>query len=135
MESRDVARAALSMAMTSSREAEQELKQGLLVEGIKSSAVDYGGEFIGSLQKVVERAIVASKREQLIDQAHHAEEGAVAGATREALVQIMPKALGLNVGGKVGIARSGPHVAVAIFFGIGLVHLNDVAVGLGHRAI
>ncbi len=134
MESRDVARAALSMSMTSSREAEQELKRNLLAEGIKASAVDYGGEFIGSLQKVVERAVVASKREQLIDQTHHAE-GAIAGATREALVQIMPKALGLNVGGKVGIARSGPHVAVAIFFGIGLLHLNDVAVGLGHRAI
>lgn len=134
MESRDVARAALNMAMTASRESEQELKRDFLAAGIKSTAVDYGGEFIGSLQKVVERAVVASKREQLIDQTHHAE-GAVAGATREALVQIMPKALGLNVGGKVGIAHSGPHIAVAIFFGIGLLHLNDVAVGLGHRAI
>jgi hypothetical protein len=134
MDSRDVARAALNMAMTSTRETEGELKEQHLAEGIKSTAVDYGGEFLSSLQKVVERAVVASKREQVIDQSHHAE-GAVAGATREALVQIMPKALGLNVGGKVGIARSGTHVAVAIFFGIGLLHLNDIAVGLGHRAI
>lgn len=101
MESRDVARAALGMAMTPSREEETALKQRLQAEGIKSTAVDYGGEFIGSLQKVVERAVIASKREQLIDQTHHAEE-AVLGATREALVQIMPKALGLNVGRQGG---------------------------------
>jgi len=50
-------------------------------------------------------------------------------------VQIMPKALGLNVGGKVGIARGGTHIAVAIFFGIGLLHRNDIAIGLGHRVV
>lgn len=134
MESRDVARAALGMAMTPTREAEQILKEQLAGGGIRATAVDYGGEFLISLPKLVERAVVASKREQLIEGTHHAE-GAIAGATREALVQVMPKALGLNVGGKVGIARGGPHVAVAIFFGIGLLHLNDVAAGLGHRAI
>ena len=62
------------------------------------------------------------------------EEGAIAGAT-EALSQIMPKALGLNVGGKIGIARYKNHVSVSIFFGIGLLHLNEVAVGLGHRVV
>lgn len=134
MESRDVAVAAISMAMTATRESEMDLKSQFLEEGIKSLAVDYGGEFLTSLQKVVERAVVASKREGVIDDSSHSD-GAVAGATREALVQIMPKALGLNVGGKVGIARGGTHVAVAIFFGIGLLHRNDVAIGLGHRAI
>lgn len=134
MESREVARAALCMAMTASRDSETALKERYLAEGIRSTAVDYGGEFLSSLQKVVERAVVASKREQVIDSTHQSE-GAVAGATREALAQIMPKALGLNVGGKVGIAQSGDHVAVAIFFAIGLLHLNDVAVGLGHRAV
>ena len=59
----------------------------------------------------------------------------MAGATREALSQVMTKAIGLNVGGKIGIARSGNNIAVAIFFGIGLLHLNEVAIGLGHRAI
>ncbi len=134
MESRDIARAALNMALSPSREAEQVMKEQLAAGGIRATAVDYGGEFMISLPKLVERAVVASKREQLIEHTHHAE-GAVAGATREALVQVMPKAMGLNVGGKLGIARGGPHVAVAIFFGIGLLHLNDVAVGLGHRAI
>jgi len=134
VESRNVAEAAISIAMTSTRKAEIDLKQKHLEEGIKSLAVDYGGEFLSSLQKVVERAVVASKRENIIDSSGHSD-GAVAGATREALVQIMPKALGLNVGGKVGIARGGSHVAVAIFFGIGLLHRNDIAIGLGHRAI
>lgn len=134
MESRTVAQAAISIAMTSTREEEMELKDKYMDEGIQALAVDYGGEFLSSLQKVVERAVVASKREKLIDDSSHSD-GAVAGATREALVQIMPKALGLNVGGKVGIARGGTHVAVAIFFAIGLLHRNDVAIGLGHRAV
>ncbi len=134
MESRDVAQAAISIAMTPTREAEIELKKVHLEQGIQSLAVDYGGEFLSSLQKVVERAVVASKREKLIDESSHSD-GAVAGATREALVQIMPKALGLNVGGKVGIARGGTHIAVAIFFGIGLLHRNDIAIGLGHRVV
>ena len=134
MESRTVAQAAISMAMTSTREEEMELKDKYRDEGIQALAVDYGGEFLSSLQKVVERAVVASKREKLIDDSSHSD-GAVAGATREALVQIMPKALGLNVGGKVGIARGDTHVAVAIFFAIGLLHRNDVAIGLGHRVV
>ena len=134
MESRDVAQAAVSIAMTATREAETVMKEKHAGEGIQSLAVDYGGEFLSSLQKVVERAVVASKREGLIDDSTHSD-GAVAGATREALVQIMPKALGLNVGGKVGIARGGTHIAVAIFFGIGLLHRNDIAIGLGHRVV
>jgi hypothetical protein len=134
MESREVAQAAISIAMTSTREAEMDLKKVHLETGIQSLAVDYGGEFLSSLQKVVERAVVASKREGIIDDSSHSD-GAVAGATREALVQIMPKAMGLNVGGKVGIARGGTHIAVAIFFGIGLLHRNDIAIGLGHRAV
>ena len=41
----------------------------------------------------------------------------------------------MNVGGKLAIARNGDHLAVAVFFGIGLLHLNEVAVGLGHRVV
>ena len=65
----------------------------------------------------------------------HAEEGAVAGATHEAITQIINKALGLNVGGKIGIARNESHISVCVFFAVGLLNLNDVAIGLGHRAI
>jgi hypothetical protein len=47
----------------------------------------------------------------------------------------MPKAIGLNVGGKIGVARYKNHISVAIFFGIGLLHLNEVSIGLGHRVV
>ena len=134
VESREVARAAIALAMTSSREEESARKQEMSDKGISAAACDYGGEFVQSVMRIVERAVVAAKREGLIGNIHH-EEGAVAGAAREALSQITTKALGLNVGGKIGVARRGEHVAVAVFFGIGLVHLNEGCVGLGHRAI
>lgn len=133
--SKIVATAALKMALTSSRQEEMQLKRTLLEEqGVRAVAVDYGGEFISSVGKIVERAVVAAKRENVIKDSHP-DEGAVAGAAREAIAQIMPKALGLNVGGKIGIARQHDHVSVAIFMGIGLLHLDEVAIGLGHRAV
>lgn len=132
--SREVARIAIQMSLTKSRSEENALKEECLKNGIKTAAVDYGGDFINSINKIIERAVVAAKREGVIEDSH-AEEGAVAGATREAISQIMPKAIGLSVGGKIAIARYHDHVSVALFFGIGLLHLNEVAIGLGHRAI
>lgn len=134
VDSKAVARAAISLAMTASRDEETALKTALSAEGIRGAAVDYGGEFVPSVMKIVERAVVSAKRESVIGDTHH-EEGAVAGAAREAISQVTSKALGLSVGGKIGVARGGEHVAVAVFFGIGLVHLNEVCVGMGHRAV
>lgn len=133
-DSREVARAAVLLAMTASREDEAVMKNDLASKNIQAAAVDYGGEFVTSVMKMVERAVVAAKRENVIGESSH-EEGVVAGAAREALSQVSTKALGLNVGGKIGIARSGEHVAVAVFFAIGLVHLNEVCIGMGHRTI
>lgn len=132
--SKEIAKAAVLMSMTNDREDEKELKQRLVQQEIMSAAVDCGGEFIPSMSKFVERAVVAAKREGIINDSH-LQEGAVAGAAHEALTQISSKALGLSVGGKIGIARKADHVAVAVYFAIGLLHLNDIAVGLGHRAI
>lgn len=132
-QSKKVATAALRMAMSETREEETLLKEAFFKHGIKTVAVDYGGEYISAVKKIVERAVVAAKREGVIKETH-GDEGAVAGATREALSQIAAKALGLNVGGKIAVARSDEHLSVAIFFGVGLLHLDEVAVGLGHRA-
>lgn len=133
--SKIAATAAVKMSLSLSRSEETQLKKSLWDEyGVRAVAVDYGGEFISSVAKIVERAVVAAKREGVIKDTHP-DEGAVAGAAREALAQIMPKALGLNVGGKIGVARYNDHVSVAIFFGIGLLHLDEVAIGLGHRAV
>ena len=132
--SKEVARAAIEMALSVTRDDERALKERLRQFDIRAAAADYGGEYLLAVKSIVERAVVAAKRENIIKDCH-AEEGAVAGASREALSQIMTKAFGLNIGGKVGLARRGDHVAVAVFFGIGLLHLDEVAVGLGHRAI
>lgn len=132
--SKEVCKAAIRMSISATRKDEDNLKQKYSTIGIHTAAVDYGGEYIASVMKIVERAVVAAKRENLIKE-HHKEEGAVAGAAREAVAQISQKAIGLNIGGKIGIARHEDHIAVAIFVGIGLLHLNEVAMGLGHRAI
>lgn len=133
--SKIVASSAIKMALTSTREEETELKQELYdTFAIRAVAVDYGGEYITAVGKIIERSVVAAKREGVIKDTH-ADEGAVAGAAREAMTQLMPKALGLNVGGKIGIAHYEDHVSVAIFLGVGLLHLDEVAIGLGHRAV
>ncbi len=132
--SKKIAAIAIQMALSESREEEKALKDKYLQLGVKTAAVDYGGEFVNAVKKIVERAVVAAKREGVIKETH-TDEGAVAGATREALSQIMPKAIGLNVGGKIGIARQYDHISVAVYFGIGLLHLDEVAIGLGHRAV
>ena len=134
LDSRDVARAAITLAMTASREDEANQKQRLSELEIRSAASDFGGDFVTSVMKIIERAVVIAKREGIIGEKDH-EEGAVAGAAHDAVTQITDKAMGLNVGGKIGVARAGGHVAVAIFFTVGLVHLNEVCVGLGHRAV
>lgn len=132
--SRQVAAAAVRMAITETRDEENRKKLEYQESGIKTAAVDCGGEYINSLKKFIERAIVAAKREGVIRETH-SEEGAVAGAAREALSQIGMKAVGYNVGGKIGIARYRDHISVAVFFGFGLLHLDDVAIGMGHRAV
>ena len=60
--SKKVATAAIKMALTTSRQEEAQLKKELIVEDIRAAAVDYGGEFIGSIGRMVERAVVAAKR-------------------------------------------------------------------------
>ena len=128
-DSRAVARAAIQLAMTATREEETELKASLTEKDIVGAASDFGGTFVDSMMKMIERAVVAAKREGVISDTHR-EEGAVAGAAHDAVCQVSEKAMGFSVGGKIG-----EHVAVAVFFTVGLVHLNEVVVGMGHRAI
>lgn len=133
-ESKLAARAAVRMALSLGHEEERQIKAELAAQGIAAAAVDCGGEFLLMVHKTIERAVVAAKREGVIRETH-ADEGAVAGAAHEALTQVGAKAQGLNVGGKVGIARSGEHLVVAVFFELGLLHLDDIVLGLAHRAL
>ena len=131
--SKDIAKAAIMLAM-STRDEEMNLKEDYKKNGIKSAAVDIGGDIIQSITKIMERTLVASKRNKLIPDTH-VFEGAITGATREAIAQVMDKAAGFNVGGKIGIARYKEHLSVFIFLNIGIFRLEDVVIGLGHRAI
>ncbi len=133
-DSKITAAAAISVSLTTERAEERLLIEQLRTRGIRAVAVDFGGEFNSSVAKILERAVVSAQREGVID-GTHAEEGAVAGAAHEAISQIMSKAIGLNVGGKIGIARYGDHISVSIFFAIGLLNLNDVTIGFGHRVV
>lgn len=130
----DVGRAALRMAISDSRQDEQAVRQLLAKQNMQAVAVDFGGEFIPSVKKIIERAAVAAQRQNLVP-SNHIGEGAVAGAVHDALEQISTKAVGLNVGGKIGIARYGEHLCVAVYFGIGVLNLNEVAIGLSHRSL
>jgi len=129
-----VARAAIRMALSATREEERALKAQLAEEGILAAAADYGGDFINLLKKGVERAVVVAVREGLVADTE-AEQGVVAGAAHEAISQVLTKALGLSVGGKIGVARRDSDISVAVFLSVGLLHLNEVAIGLAHRAI
>ena len=129
----DISKEAIKMAI-SSWEEEKEYERTLKNEGIKVAAVDIGGSLNESILKIVERALVASKRSGVIKDTH-VEDGAIAGATRDAISQVSGRANNLNVGGKIGIARGGEHICVAIFLSIGLLHLNEVVIGLGHRSL
>lgn len=132
--SRTVAAAALRLVVAEDRIEESEIKKILSNSDVRAAAADFGGEFEASVSKVIERAIILSKKEKIIGESH-SEEGGVAGAAHEAMAQIMQKAIGLNIGGKIAVARYGEHIAVAVFFGVGMLNLNEVAVGLGHRAV
>lgn len=130
----DVARAAIKLAITPNRSSEEQLIAKLKEKDIHGAAVDIGGDIVNSIHLVIERAIIASRKSGITREGH-VQDGAIAGASREAITQIAAKATGLNGGGKVAICRHKEHLSVCIFMSIGLLHLNDVVIGLGHRSL
>ena len=113
----EIGRAALRIAVTENRTEEQRIK-----------------EFMPSVVKIVERAVVAAQRQGIVTETHVGA-GAVAGAAHAALEQLVTKAAGFNVGGKIGIARSGEHLCVAIYMAVGVLNLDELCVALGHRSL
>ncbi len=134
-QSKVVARAAVHMAISENRETEHQLKEKYAEAGIKTAAIDIGGDFLKSMNKMVEQVIVAARREGLIAENSPREDGSVAGALHDALSQVASKASGMSVGGKIGLARCHEHISVSVFLSIGLLYLDDVALGLAHRLI
>ncbi len=130
----DVGRYALRLAVTATRAEENELRAELAEQGVRTAAVDFGGFFMEILPKLIENAVVAAQRQGLVPNTHVGE-GAVIGAVQTALEAIKMKAMGQNIGGKIGIARRGEHLVVAIYGTVGVIHFNEVVSGMGHRAI
>ena len=133
-QSGDVGRAALRMALSETRTDENNLKEELAESEIRAVAVNFGGKFLEVLPKIYESAIVAAQRQHVISDTHVGD-GSVLGAVESAIDQIKLKAIGMNVGGKIGIARWKEHLCVAVYVGVGVRRFNEVAVGMAHRVL
>ena len=133
-QSGDVGRAALRMALSETRTDENNLKEELAESEIRAVAVNFGGKFLEVLPKIYESAIVAAQRQHVISDTHVGD-GSVLGAVESAIDQIKLKAIGMNVGGKIGIARWKGHLCVAVYVGVGVLRFNEVAVGMAHRVL
>ena len=134
LQSSDIGRAALRMALTETRTEEYNLRDRLEKQGIHAVAVNFGGEFLDILPKIYESAIVAAQRQHVITDTHVGD-GSVLGAMESCIEQLKLKLIGMNVGGKIGIARWNEHLCVAVYVGVGVLHFNEVAVSVAHRVI
>ena len=99
-QSADVARAAVRMALSETRADENELKEKLAAQGIRSVAVNFGGKFTDILPKIFESAIVAAQRQHVISDTHVGD-GSVLGAMESAIEQVKLMAIGMNVTGEM----------------------------------
>ena len=133
-QSADVARAAIRMALSENRSDENELREKLAKSGIRAVAVNFGGKFLDIIPKIYESAIVAAQRQHVISDTHVGD-GSVVGAMESAIEQIKLMAMGMNLGGKIGIARWKEHLCVAVFVEVGVFHINEVTLGMAHRVL
>ena len=133
-QSADVARAAIRMALSENRSDENELREKLAKSGIRAVAVNFGDKFLDIIPKIYESAIVAAQRQHVISDTHVGD-GSVVGAMESAIEQIKLMAMGMNVGGKIGIARWKEHLCVAVFVEVGVLHFNEVTLGMAHRVL
>ena len=130
----DVAKAAIRLALTGDRQTEEQMIHSLLEKGIHGVAVNVGGNVVNSIHTIIERVIIASRKTS-VTRENHVQDGALAGASREALQQVLEKSIGLNGGGKIAVCRHKEHLSVCVFMSVGLFHLNEVVIGLGHRSL
>lgn len=133
-QSADVARAAIRMALSENRSDENELREKLAKSGIRAVAVNFGGKFLDIIPKIYESAIVAAQRQHVISDTHVGD-GSVVGVMESAIEQIKLMAMGMNLGGKIGIARWKEHLCVAVFVEVGVLHFNEVTLGMAHRVL
>lgn len=93
----ETGRLALEVALTRTREDERILINKLNKNGILSVAVDFGGDFVKTIPKILESIVVGARRQHVIVE-DYIEEAAVLGASRSALEQLKIKGIGCSVG-------------------------------------
>lgn len=130
----DIARFSVKLAITENRTNEETFIKELMAKDVKAVAIDVGGNVLEAVHIIIEKAIHASRKSGVTKECH-VEDGAIAGAAREAITQIANRSMGLNGGGKIAICRHKEHLSICIFMSIGLLHLNEVVIGLGHRSL
>lgn len=130
----DVARFATNLVSTGSGEKEMEYRKYLETFEVQSVAVDFGGKFEKVVPQIIENGAVAAQRCGLIED-QHVQIGGIVGAIHQVLIKLGSIAVGLNVGGKLAMARYKEHLCVAIFAEIGLIHLNEVFINIAHRSV
>ena len=133
MTTKEVCNSAIEIVISSDIESEKIIKQRLFKRGIKGAGISYGGDFIKGIPTIIERVIIAAKKEGIIDD--QIGEAAIIGATKEAISHIVDKATGFNIGGKIAVARCKNHIAVVVYFSVGMLNLDEIVLGLGHRMI
>lgn len=134
-DSRAVARAAIQLAMTATREEETELKASLTEKDIVGAASDFGGTFVDSMMKMIERAVVAAKREGVISDTHREEGSSCWGQRTTRCAKSARKRWAFPSAAKsaspapVSMWRSRCSLPWAWCIS------TEVVVGMGHRAI
>lgn len=132
--SADIARFAARLATTATRDEEKKYRSELLSMNIHAAAVDFGGSVDKIMSEVMGHAAIAAKRCNLVKETH-VELGNVMGACHKVLLELIQKAAGLSVGGKIALVRYQEHLCVALFAEIGLLSFNEVGLYLAHRAV
>lgn len=64
--SKQVAAAAVRLAISADREEERSLIEAYKQSGTRGAAADFGGEYLESVATIIERAVVAARREGVI---------------------------------------------------------------------
>lgn len=132
--SAEAGKLAVEVVLTRNREEEYTFINKLKKHGVLAVAIDFGGDFVKTIPKILESVVVASRRQNVIVE-NYLEEAAVLGAARSALEQLKMKGIGCSVGGKASVVRYGENLCVAIYMQIGIINLDDMAISLAHRAI
>ena len=130
----DVARAAISLAITSNTNDEAQLIAKFKDVGINGFSINIIGNIFNLIHEATKEAVLESKKMGM-SQESDVEEVGIVEAIREAIMQISDKATDLKGSGKLSICRNLEYLSVCIFMKIGVLNQKEAVIGLGHRIL